>query len=523
MSSKELPTTKAATLAIGAVLLLALSFVYSNYRAQRPDDTISLSPTEMSERVTELLRSLGFRDRPAERWSEYRFEQAGEGKQVVRFVERQSLDHFDTVIDGAKIVPVSALATGERRVVLDSNGRLVELAVRFPKTYDSSEPAAKFDWNVAFTAAGLELATFTPIDTSWTPSAAADTYSAWTGKSPDDSSVSLRVEASTFRGQLTNFLIVYPWYEPDQHRPAATTTSDRVLIAFSLVAFAVIVFFVLRLVWTHTAEPSSNTRPAYFLAVVTFVPILIGLISTTPQVAAFDPLLERLTLSVLIALAGAMLVWLVYMSSASLISTSHKELFSSWKNTSSKYLFSRIVGNDVLYGLFAGAFIAVNIATRPMFSGRSTDLSDNIGPLVLSPFGATFLDIGWAVLAAVVVFGAFAMLLWIVRMRSIAGITLFALLSFIGWLYLKPDDTELVVLFIVSGVSSIVVARFGLLSMVIAAIVAVTTVNAMLVMLATNSATIPIALALGAAGSLLIIGVMFSLKGQIAKSLNGQA
>lgn len=520
MSSNEMSKAKILLAALGAVLFMALAFLYTNYRSQQPEDIIQLSPAEMSERVNELLRNFGFRDRPAERWSEYTYEKAGDHDRVVRFVERQSLDHFQAVIDGMTIEPASGLAPGERRVVLDSKGRLVELSVKFPKTYDSSEPATKFDWNAAFTAAGLDIAAFTPIDTAWTPNAAADSYAAWTGKSPDDPSVLLRVEASTFRGLLTNFLVVFPWNEPEQTRPAAPTTKDRLLISFSLVALAAFLFLSVRLIWSRMAEPAGYVRSALLSALFVFVPVLIGQISTTPQVASFGPLLDRALLATIIAFSSGALAFLIYSATASDLSKYAKPLIASWQQVSSGHWFTRSVGNDVLSGVLFGTLIALVFALIASPGAMPLMSFTEIGRLVVSPFGSTFLNVGWGILCAAVLFGSAGLLIVAFRRQWIANVLLFVLINTLNWFLTGSIDQHVVALALII---SFVATRFGMLSTIAMAVVANVSVHAMLALHATATPTIAVTIALVATAILLIVGVVFSVAAKDSNHKNGHA
>lgn len=510
MSSSGAPVTKIAVLSIGSILLLGIAFAYTWQRSDQPMQSAAVSPTQMSERANELLRSLGYRDRPAERWSEFRSESAGHDKHVFRFIERQSLDHFDTVIDGFSILPISGLAPGERRVVFDTQGRLVQLTVQFPRTYDGSEPAGKFDWNLAFAAAGLELAAFSPIDPAWTPAAAADAYNAWNGRSPDDPNVMLRVEASTFRGQLTNFLVVFPWAEPEQPRPAAATSKDRLLITFAIVGIALFIFLILRLVWTRTADPSTSARPAYALAAATFVPMFLGHLTTTPQTAAFGPLIERAALASMIALAAAMLAWMTYSISDRLASEGHSRLFSSWITATGRNWISRRVGLDLLYGIFAGGCIVLVIAGLGSLDGHEEHLA-NVSELALSPFGSLLIGIGQAVIVAVLMFGTLSIALSIVRWRSIAGAVIVALLTLFGWL-MQGDaehfDASFIGLAVIAG---FVAARFGLLATIISCVVAKLCINLSLASVLSSETTLLTAVTYGLVLALLAAGIGLSI------------
>lgn len=512
MITKPFSNTKVSIVAVAVVILILLTGYLGNSPSEGPTDRIELSPTEMSERANELFRSFGYRDRPAERWSEYRYEHTLDGSHRLFYLERQSLDHFPTVIDGRSIVADSELRPGERRIAFDSKGRMVEFAVRFPKTYDSSELPNKFDWSTAFTAAGLDLAAFTAIDPAWTPISPADEYLAWTGKLPDLPDASVRIEGSTFRGQMTNFKIVFPWIEPEQERPPAPTTKDRLLISLSLVAIAVFIFLVARRVWSQFGGQDSNVRSQLMLALVTFVTVFIGQVASTPQVPAFGPITERTLHAAIISLAAAAIVWTLFAVAASVLSQKSRELLTSWNSVVSGALFTRSIGNDILIGLLGGSFIGLSIFTGNSNSNAAHQLG-SVSGLILSPFGTTILDIGWAIVAATFAFFLFSILCVVVREPRLAGILMLVLLIVFGWLAIVPNEGDLRTVVAAAVGVSFVVSRFGLLSTILTFVTAKLVINGSLMLGLYSSSTIAVAIACVVITILLVFGVLLSLRG----------
>jgi len=512
MNSIPFSNTKVAIVSVLAIIFVLVAGYLGYSRIDTSADRIEISPTEMSERTNELFRSFGYRDRPAERWSEYRFEHSSDHGHKLFYVERQSLDHFSTVIDGASIVSESRLGTGERLVVFDSKGRMVEFAVRFPKTYDSSEPPNQFDWNTAFAAAGLELAAFTAIDPAWTPLAPADSYAAWTGKLPDSPDISVRVEGSTFRGQLTNFKVVFPWIEPEQERPPAPTTTDRLLISLSLVAIAASFFLIARRVWSQSTSQNLNARSPLMLAMITFVMVFIGQIALTPQVPAFGPIIERTLLAAMISFAAAALVWALFVVSVSFLSQKGGELITSLNSIANGVLFTRSVGNDILIGVLGGSFIAASISTGNSLTNVAHQL-DSVSELVLSPFGTTILDIGLAIVAAIFTFFLFSILCTVVRELRLAGILMLVLLIVFGWFVIVPNEDDIRTVATVAVAVSFVVSRFGLLSTILTFVSAKLVLNGTLMLALSSISSIAVAIASVAITVLFLFGVYLSLRG----------
>src|SRR4029077_18468768 len=78
-------------------------------------------------------------------------------------------------------------------VILDTRGRLQELHVVPVQHETSTGPPPSPDWTAAFSAAGLTMASFVPVEPEWTPSSFADTRAAWEGPSPDHTPDRLRI------------------------------------------------------------------------------------------------------------------------------------------------------------------------------------------------------------------------------------------------------------------------------------------------------------------------------------------
>ena len=69
-------------------------------------------------------------------------------------------------------------------IVVDGSGRLAEfLAV--PEPVQGDNAPVTMDWNVLFTAAGLDMTTFKSVDPSWVPAVFADERHAWEGAVPE--------------------------------------------------------------------------------------------------------------------------------------------------------------------------------------------------------------------------------------------------------------------------------------------------------------------------------------------------
>src|SRR4051794_31658619 len=133
--------------------------------------------------------------------------------------------------------------TNMHTVVLDTRGRLLQLQ-SVPPQFDAtatSDSAAAAPWAELFAAAGLPMASFSPVQPEWTPRDFADARAAWEGPLPDGNATRVRVEAASYRGKPVAFTIVAPWSRPTRMQPLVRSTFDRIAtVALTLASIALL-------------------------------------------------------------------------------------------------------------------------------------------------------------------------------------------------------------------------------------------------------------------------------------------
>jgi hypothetical protein len=85
-----------------------------------------------------------------------------------------------------------------------------------------------------FRAAGLDQASFTPVDAEWVPRDFGDSRAAWEGPSSGSPGVRLRVEAAAYRGRVVSVNLVGPWARPRAQQPPPPSSVNRALRTFAL-------------------------------------------------------------------------------------------------------------------------------------------------------------------------------------------------------------------------------------------------------------------------------------------------
>ena len=64
---------------------------------------------------------------------------------------------------------------------LDPQGRLIQFDAVPPQVEEKPGASRSPDWPALFTASGLEMARFKPVDPQWAALGDSDTRAAWTG------------------------------------------------------------------------------------------------------------------------------------------------------------------------------------------------------------------------------------------------------------------------------------------------------------------------------------------------------
>jgi serine/threonine-protein kinase len=159
--------------------------------------------------------------------------------------------------------------SGEVRVMLDREGRLVDLTA-VPSQKRTADALRKdVDWSGLFRAAGLDQSDWMPAEPEWTPYFNSDQRIAWI---PRDSTMTSpnRVEAASFEGRPVSFSLVFPWTMPFRIIATRRTPQQRgadlfvvLILTAVMIGSAVVARRNLRL---DRADRRGATRLAGFVA-----------------------------------------------------------------------------------------------------------------------------------------------------------------------------------------------------------------------------------------------------------------
>jgi serine/threonine-protein kinase len=224
---------------VGMVFIAAAPAIHSYVPLDR-------APEALEDRAREVLTRFGYEETPADtaygytrlssvlQWidrtdpSPDRWERLREARPPgVIFWYRQSpqplrrvgLEFIEPGLIEAENPPW--VVAGEAYVSLDLAGRLRRFFVipgggidppdEEPESND--EPANAPDWALLFDLAGLDFESFVPAQPRWQFNFRVDERVAWSGSYPEDSAVSLQIEAAVLDGRLAYFRTLGPWNE----------------------------------------------------------------------------------------------------------------------------------------------------------------------------------------------------------------------------------------------------------------------------------------------------------------------
>jgi hypothetical protein len=378
---------------LGVALVGALGVALLNQHVVIPTIAAPVKPPDvLIERAREMARSVGLgADTQDTEWGleldlDYlnhvdarrpvapEDDLAGRG---VRFWYRESpvlLERlsFLALAGGGSMARVSAddppvFNSGEIRVWLDREGRLVEFTAVPSQRNETAAPAAEADWPALFRAAGLDPAAWMAAPPQWTPPFFADRQVAWV---PRDRSIAspMRIEAGSFEGRPVSFQLIFPWTKPLRITAMQRTPSVRIANLVSMLIFAGVIIGSALVARRNLRLDRGDRRGATRLAVFTAALLLaIWLVDEhhVPSIWEF----YLFAMAVGWALFVAALVATFYLALEPYVRRTWPATIVSWSRIMAGTIRDPLVARDVLFGCAAGAvsgliFVSGLLVTR---------------------------------------------------------------------------------------------------------------------------------------------------------------
>jgi serine/threonine-protein kinase len=263
--------------------------------------------------------------------------------------------------------------SGEVRVAIDPQGRLLDFLAVPPQMDQSKGPPPAADWNALFAAAGLETAKFQPADPQWIPPVGFDARAAWTGVYPAAPKIALRLEAASWRGKPVSFQMISPWTRPTRMVEAQRSTGSRIGEILSITILCIVLVGAALLARRNTRLKRSDSRGAMRLAGFAFSIYTLQYLFAMYHVPNADEL-GLLIDAMSEALFKAALVWILYLAIEPFVRRRWPRTIVSWSRVLSGKLRDPLVGGDILIGVAFGLLWLLLFQVAYLIGQRVGDL-----------------------------------------------------------------------------------------------------------------------------------------------------
>jgi serine/threonine protein kinase len=371
---------RAAVACLTAVLLaLALvSFLGIHYSALGKM-RLELTPEVLNQKAREIIARLGYSERPAD--SAYGLDFDNDYKDSVekndkprpnwnsvlagrpsllRFWYRQSPKYMlaegyqDQLLNPGIVArddPPNVLS-GMINLELDAQGNLIYFQAIPPQKESPTGPAAAFDWNALFAAAGLDPARLQKTEPAWNSLASSDTRTAWTGTLPGTARP-LRVEAASLHGKPVFFSMIGDWTKPDRMKDPEDSTGKKVRQVLGLTLLMTSLLAAVYLARRNYRLGRADREGAFRLGLIMFVLEIVLWLCRGHLVPSFDTFgLFVMAISTGLFVSGT--TWLLYLALEPWVRRRWPQTIISWSRLLSGQLRDPLVGRDILFGVMLG-------------------------------------------------------------------------------------------------------------------------------------------------------------------------
>ncbi|SPF46872.1 Serine/threonine protein kinase [Candidatus Sulfopaludibacter sp. SbA4] len=389
---------------------------------------------------------------------------------LVRFWYRQA-DHY--LQTAGTFFPPGSLSEdsppqvqpGDARLILDAQGRLVELSI-LPYAAPEADPRAP-DWNGLLAAAGLDPSRMTPATPTHIPPMFADARMAWTGTYEEGRPDQIRVEAAAWKGRPVFVTISGSWQAAENPSAGSLTLVDQIVPA---VLFVIVLASAALVAWRNVRAGRTDPRAAWRIAALLFVVPLLAWALVAGHVPGFWELyLAVLGLSWALFVSAA--VWMMYAAIEPYVRRHWPEALISWVRLIGGRGRDPLAASHVLAGALVGlAGILPHMLGDVVVNRLPGHLAVQPFPAASTLNGARTLCGSALVLLQDSVFlcGAFIFLIVLLRLairRNRAADVVFAVLyAFTS--YARPLLWHLGIAFLFAYCAMWLLRRFGLLSFV---------------------------------------------------------
>jgi serine/threonine-protein kinase len=328
-------------------------------------------PAVLADRVQQILASIGYKDPVADsafgfvkaevflRWlptvdqrpDRWNILKTGSPQALV-FWHRTSPRLLMPIRNQSQVTPNDPpmAVSGMTLVLVDTLGRVVEFQA-VPSQFET-EPASTTTppWEKLFDAAGLNMASFTPVTPQWSPRDFADMRAAWEGPLTDHPEYQVRVEAASFRGRPVSMFVLGPWSRPTRMAPLARSMSQVILSGFVALVIVALVIAALLIARHNLRAQRADRRGAARLATFVMAGYATTWIIAAHHVPDVNAEINSFSRSFGQVLLASGVLWLIYLAVEPYVRRFWPDGILGWTRLMSGYVRDPRVGRDVLIG-----------------------------------------------------------------------------------------------------------------------------------------------------------------------------
>jgi serine/threonine-protein kinase len=427
-------------LAVGLLAFVMAGLILAVFLKQRSELWLQVNPAKppaaLVDRAREFLMKAGYTDSPADSALGFQFDDdllakvARKGdanywwtniqkslgisfwyRQSPRPIERNATPQFLGEPITATNPPL--YFSGEVVVVMDLEGRVKSLSAVPPQITTTGKAAIAPDWPALFSAAGLDISTWTQTESEWTPDSYADVRTAWRGSIAEAPGVPVRIEAAAYGARPVSVLTVYPWVQAHRMVSASQQGGPNIYaLAIGLVTLFGVIGAALWLARRNLRLGRGDRRGAARLVMFGLSLVALSWLFQEHHVATLWEIL-LFVVEVGCALSVAALLWVVYIGFEPFVRRHWPHMLVSWTRLLSGEWRDPLLGRDLLVGCAAGVAGVCLSAWRVALTSPSGNL--------LLPVPGTAALIGWLVAGTglIAVFSTLATILLLVFLRIV--------------------------------------------------------------------------------------------------------
>lgn len=484
----------AIPLFVAVLLGVIINFVAANRNSALEMIRPELSPEVLSQKARDVIQKLGYpgrraddehgffaetglidyikkTDKPVPHWNEA----LSQGPPLLRFWYREGPYPLTAVAFHSEMLTPGIVDPGDPPLVLskmvlvelDHQGRLTLFEAIpdqvLPDVKEAAKQMTPVNWNVLFTAAGLDQAKFQSAEPLWTWLETSDTRAAWTGTWPGTARP-LRVEAAAWRGQPVAFSLIGPWTKPDRMPPQESSTQERTQMIFISCIAVVAILGGALLARRNLLHGSGDHAGALRLAAAIFA-IHFTLWICRSHLAWSIGTFGTCLVAICTSLAWSAVIWTMYVALEPFIRRHWPRTIISWTNILTGRVRDPIVGRDFLLGIAFG--IAIQLIDRVAELSISSPQLGDTGLLLgaRSTLGAWLMRVHYGVRGTLLIFLFIFLFRVVLRNEWLAASAFVLIFTAVAALESGHPMISAVTNLIVYVLLAIVVLRFGLLTL----------------------------------------------------------